>query len=78
MDYFTTLGFVPMSILPSLTTISVVVINVFSVSYESPLVFITVILGLSDLFDKGSLISEDMISVLNILYLVNYKIKLSF
>ena len=75
---FTTLGFVPMSILPYLTTVSVVVTNDFLVSSKYPLVFLTFILGLSDLFGNGSLIFEDMLSVLDLFYLIKYIIKVSF
>ena len=78
MDYFTTLVFFFMSVFPSLTTVSVLVTNDFSVSSKSPLVFLTVILGLSDLLGNGSLIFEEMISVLDILYPVNYRIKVRF
>ena len=78
MDYFTTLGFVPISVLPSLETLSVVVNNTFLVSSKSPLVFLTVMLGFSDLFFNGSLVFQDMISVLGILCTDNYKTKVSF
>ena len=78
MDSFTKLGFFPMSVFPSLTTALVVLTNAFLVSSKPPLVFITVILGLSYLFGNGSLIFEEMISVLDILYPVKYKIKVIF
>ena len=48
MAYFTTLGFVPMSLIPSLAILSVVVTNNFL---------------------------EDMISLIDLLYPVNYKTK---
>ena len=67
-----------MSVFPYLKIVSVVVTNDFSVSSRSPLVSLTVILGLSDVFWNTSLIFEDMISVLDLLYLVNYKIKSRF
>ena len=51
MAYITTLGFVPMSVFPSLTILSVVVTNDFL---------------------------EDMISVLDLIYPVYYKIKVIF
>ena len=57
-----------MSLFPSLTTVSVVATNAFLVSFKYPLVFLTVILGLSYFFGNGSLIFEDMISVLDLLY----------
>ena len=60
MDSFTILDFF-MSVLPYLITVLVVVTNAFLVSSKSPLVFLSVILGLSDLFGNGSLIFEDMI-----------------
>ena len=66
------------SVFPSLTTVLVVVTNALSVSSKSPLVFLTVILLLSDFSGNGSLIFEYMISVLDILYPVNYIIKVSF
>ena len=71
MASFTALGFVPTLVLHSLTTVLVVVTNDFYVSSKSPLVFLTVILGLLDFFGNWSLIFEDMISVLDILYPVN-------
>ena len=64
MNSFNTLGVFFMSLFPSLTTVSVVATNAFSVSSKYPLVFLTVILGLSYFFGNGSLIFEDMISVL--------------
>ena len=76
--YFTTLGFVPMSVFPYLTTVLVVVTNEFSVSYKSPLVFLNIIPGFSYLFCNWSLIFEDMISVLGLLYQLNYKIRVRF
>ena len=76
--YFTTLGFVPMSVFPYLTTVLVVVTNEFSVSYKSPLVFPNIIPGFSYLFCNWSLIFEDMISVLGLLYQLNYKIRVRF
>ena len=78
MSSFTTIGFVPVSVIPSLTTVTVVVTNAFSVSSKSRLVFLTFILVLSYLFGNKSLIFEDNISVLDSLYLVNYIIKISF
>ena len=50
----------------------------FLVSSKSPLHFITVILGLSDLFGNGSFISEDIISVLDLLYPIHYRFKARF
>ena len=78
MASFTTIGFVPMSVIPSLTTVTVVVTNAFSVSSKSPLVFLNFSLGLSDIFGNGSLIFEDMFPVLDLLYPVNYIIKVIF
>ena len=78
MTYFITLAFFPISVFPYFTTVLVVVTNAFSVSSESPLVFPTVIPGLSDFFCNRSLIFEDMISVLDLLYPVNYIIKVRF
>ena len=53
MSSFTTLGFVPNSVFPSLITVSVVVTNAFLVSSEPPLFFLTFILGLSDFLAMG-------------------------
>ena len=78
MSFFTTIGFVPISVFPSLTTVSLVVTNAFSVSSKPPLIFPTFSIELSDFFGNGSLICEDMISVLDILHLVNSRIKVRF
>ena len=78
MASFTTLRFVSMSTFHYLTTVSVVVTNDFSVSSKSIPVFLIGILGLSYIFCNGSLIFEDMISVFDILYPDNYKIKVRF
>ena len=59
-----------MSVLPSLATVSVVVTNYFSVSSKYPLVFLTLLLELSYFFGNGSLILDDIISVLDILHSV--------
>ena len=50
MDYFTTLGFFSMTLLPSLTTVLVVGTNAFYFSSKSPPIFLTVIPGLSYFF----------------------------
>ena len=60
-----------MSVFPSFTTILVVVTNAFSVSSKSPLVFLTLSLGLPNLVGNGSLILDDVILVLDILRPVN-------
>ena len=52
--------------------------GVFFLSSKLPLVFLAIILGLSNFFYNRSLIFEDMISVLDLLYPVNYKIKVRF
>ena len=78
MASFTTLGFIPMPLFPTLTTVLVVVTNNFYISSKPPLVFLALILGLSDFFYKGPLIFEDIISLLDLIYLVNSKIKISF
>ena len=75
MDYFTTLGSVTISVFPSLTTVSVVVTNAFSVSSKYPLVFLTFSLGLSDFFGNESLIFEDIISVLDSIHPIKSRIK---
>ena len=67
-----------MSVLPSLTTMSVVVTNEFLVSSKSPLILLNFSLGLSDFLGNGSLILDDMISVLDIMYPVNYRISSRF
>ena len=52
--------------------------GVFFLSSKLPLVFLAIILGLSNFFYNRSLIFEDVISVLDLLYPVNYKIKVRF
>ena len=83
MDYFTTLGFVflflpTFSVFTYLKTVSLGVTNSFLVSSKSPLFFLTFSPGLSYLLGNGSLIFEDMISVLDLTQPVNSRISSSF
>ena len=70
--------FSTMSVLPSLATVSVVATNAFSDSSKSPLLFLTFSLGLSYFFGNGSLIFDDMISVIDLLHPFNSRIKVRF
>ena len=63
-----------LSRLPSLTTVSVVVTNAFLVSSKSPLVFITLSLGVSYYLGNGEMVLDDMISVLDLIHPVNSRI----
>ena len=60
-----------MSVLPSLTTVSVVATNAFFVPYKYPLVFLKISLGVSDSFGNWLIVLYEMIPVLDSLHPVN-------
>ena len=75
----TTLGFYlpslsTMSVFPSLTTVSVVVTNYCLASSKSPLVFLTLSIGVTDSLGNGQIVLDEMISVLYLLHPVNSRI----
>ena len=58
-------------VVPYLTTMSIVVTNVFLISPKYPLAFLTLSLGLSYFLGNGSMVLDEMISVPDILHNVN-------
>ena len=63
-----------MSVFPSLTTVSVVVINNSLISSKYPLVFLNFSLGVSYYLGNGKIVLGDLIPVLDILHPVNSRI----
>ena len=60
-----------MSVVPSLTTVSIVVTNNVFISSKYPLAFLTFSLVVSDFFDNGTMVLDEMFLVLDLLQPVN-------